>query len=283
MTNQINQSDQSGLIVAESADHQDEQLLQALQKMGRNWKSIRDQRFHGRSRNDVKNRYTILTRRASSSTSATTKRNTPDTENDEDDEHDRAFSVPEDDGEEEEDDDYDDEDGDNHHNNNNNNMIYDNGGDVRDTNIDFASKAAGQDTMDLGPFPTPFSSYDFGTATMSPTEHAFSLSFSMDDIIDLDNPQVDHSYPFDASPDQFDLLNMTHVEPSVNDMLGVDNKALWQEDSCISPMSCGRQSAGQSTYKRVTLVLEDYDKGLMDQLLHIVSTSQGKSQIEIMP
>ncbi|PZD33067.1 REB1, Myb superfamily protein, transcription factor and mRNA splicing factor [Pyrenophora tritici-repentis] len=256
MTNQINQSDQSGLIVAESADQcakrwqhhldpqlnlkewtkdEDEQLLQALQKMGRNWKSIRDQRFHGRSRNDVKNRYTILTRRASSSTSATTKRNTPDTENDEDDEHDRAFS------------------------------------------------AAGQDTMDLGPFPTPFSSYDFGTATMSPTEHAFSLSFSMDDIIDLDNPQVDHSYPFDASPDQFDLLNMTHVEPSVNDMLGVDNKALWQEDSCISPMSCGRQSAGQSTYKRVTLVLEDYDKGLMDQLLHIVSTSQGKSQIEIMP
>ena len=238
---------------------QDEQLLQASQKMGRNWKSIRDQRFHGRSRNDLKNRYTILTRRAPSSTSATTKRNTPDTDNDEDDEHDRAFSGSEDDGGEEEDDDYDDEDGD--------------------------SKAAGQDTIDLGAFSTPFSSYDFGAAaaTMSPTEQAVSLPFSMDHIIDLDNPQVDHDYPFDASPDHFDFLNMTHIEPSVNDMLEVDNKALWQEDSCIPSMSCGRQSAGQSKYKRVTLVLEDYDKGLMDQLLHIVSTSQGKSQIEIMP
>jgi len=39
----------------------------------------------------------------------------------------------------------------------------------------------------------------------------------------------------------------------------------------------------QPSYRRVTLVLEDYEKGLMDQLLQIVSSSQGKSQIEIQP
>ncbi|KND89110.1 Transcriptional activator Myb [Tolypocladium ophioglossoides CBS 100239] len=43
---------------------EDQLLLKSVAEYGREWKRIQDDRYPGRSRNDLKNRYTILTRRS---------------------------------------------------------------------------------------------------------------------------------------------------------------------------------------------------------------------------
>ncbi|KAK7953275.1 hypothetical protein PG988_013969 [Apiospora saccharicola] len=45
----------------------DDRLLRAVEKHGRQWKQIQESYYKSRSRNDLKNRYTIITRRASNS------------------------------------------------------------------------------------------------------------------------------------------------------------------------------------------------------------------------
>ncbi|KAF2129703.1 hypothetical protein P153DRAFT_24356 [Dothidotthia symphoricarpi CBS 119687] len=181
---------------------QDDQLLRAVQKSGRNWKAIRDQRFFGRSRNDVKNRYTILIRRGSSSTLVTlADRNTIDVESDEDDDQHRFINVAGDDDDEEEEEDNDDEDEDDGDDNNNTNNGHDD--DILKTNIGFAAEETGQDPMGLDQYLTPFPSFGFTAraATITPTEHIFSLPFSVSNDMHLDTDRVEHNYPFEATPD----------------------------------------------------------------------------------
>jgi hypothetical protein len=269
-------------------NNQDNQLLRAVQKSGRNWKAIRDQHFIGRSRNDVKNRYTILGRRGSPTTLATlAKRNALHIESDEDGDQDRFMDDAEEDDEEEEDeDDGDEDDGDDDSNDNNNtNNHYE--GDSFKACSGMEDEGVGQDPMGLDQFLTPFLSFGCSarTAATTPTENTFSLPFSMNDDMHLDTDHFEHNFPFETTPDQFDLMAMPHIEPTASSALDSLSSALSSvaEDSFLLEPPQQTQPLKMSTYKRVTLVLEDYEKGLMDQLLQIVSTSQGKSQIEIMP
>jgi hypothetical protein len=267
--------------------NQDDQLLRAVQKMGRNWKTIRDQSFLGRSRNDVKNRHTILIRRGSSSTSTTlAKRKTLHFESDEEEDRNTFANDIEEEDNEEEDDDDDEEDGDDNNDNTNN----EDDDDILKTNIDSVAEGIGQDIMGLGQCILPFSNFDFsaGTASMSPTEHAFSFPFSMSDTMELDTGTAEHDYPFEAIPNHFYLPTTNDIEQIVGSAPGsvpstFSYTAPVSEDSMLTQSPHQPQTPKLPTYKRVTLVLEDYEKGLMDQLLQIVSTSQGKSQIEIMP
>ncbi|KAK8001142.1 hypothetical protein PG991_013364 [Apiospora marii] len=48
-------------------EEEDDRLLRAVEKYGRQWKQIQESYYKSRSRNDLKNRYTIITRRASNS------------------------------------------------------------------------------------------------------------------------------------------------------------------------------------------------------------------------
>ncbi|KAK8116868.1 uncharacterized protein PG998_005149 [Apiospora kogelbergensis] len=51
-------------------EEEDERLIRAVEKHGRQWKQIQETYYQSRSRNDLKNRYTIITRRASHSDNA---------------------------------------------------------------------------------------------------------------------------------------------------------------------------------------------------------------------
>ncbi|KAF2472917.1 uncharacterized protein BDR25DRAFT_219408 [Lindgomyces ingoldianus] len=48
---------------SEWRDYEDKVLITAVQKLGRHWKDIQHQHFPGRSKNCIKNRYTVLLRR----------------------------------------------------------------------------------------------------------------------------------------------------------------------------------------------------------------------------
>ncbi|KAF2789240.1 hypothetical protein K505DRAFT_328375 [Melanomma pulvis-pyrius CBS 109.77] len=48
---------------SEWRDPEDKVLIEAVQKLGRHWKDIQRQHFPGRSKNSIKNRYTVLLRR----------------------------------------------------------------------------------------------------------------------------------------------------------------------------------------------------------------------------
>ncbi|KAK8036149.1 hypothetical protein PG993_008763 [Apiospora rasikravindrae] len=51
-------------------EEEDGRLIRAVEKHGRQWKQIQENYYQSRSRNDLKNRYTIITRRASNSDTA---------------------------------------------------------------------------------------------------------------------------------------------------------------------------------------------------------------------
>lgn len=272
---------------------QDDQLLRSVQKHGRNWKAIRDRRFPGRSRNDVKNRHTILIRRGLSSTSATfPKQHALEIESDEDEDQNRGTDDrdnDDDDDEEAEEDDDDEDDGDKN-NNTSNNTNNDDDDHMLKAGIGYAFEASGQDTMDLDQYLTPFSPLGFsvGTTALTPPEHAFSHPLSMGDAMHLNSTQTEHHYPFAPISNGLDLLAASHIDSTVSNAPWSFPSVLTHtesvpEDSMLSQPMCQPQPPAMPTYRRVTLVLEDYEKGLMDQLLQIVSTSQGKSQIEILP
>ncbi|KAK6836300.1 Homeodomain-like protein [Apiospora arundinis] len=57
-------------------EEEDERLIRAVEKHGRQWKQIQETYYQSRSRNDLKNRYTIITRRASNSDNAASRPST---------------------------------------------------------------------------------------------------------------------------------------------------------------------------------------------------------------
>lgn len=266
---------------------QDNQLLGAVNQQGRNRKVIRDLRFAGRSRNDVKNRHTILMRRGSSSASANfAKRHTLELVNDEEEDQNERSNIGDNNhNDEEDDDDNDDNEGDD-----NNNTDDDDENNILRTGTDFASGRVDQGSMDLDQYLTPFPSFEFSaeTAPLTQSGHTFSLPYSISDPMHLDSTPTEHHYPLEPPSNGLDIMARSDLEPDSSNIPWsfssvLAHTASLPADSILSQPPIQPQPLVTPTYKRVTLVLEDYERGLMDQLLQIVSTSQGKSQIEILP
>ena len=157
--------------------------------------------------------------------------------------------------------------------------------------VDFTSGKTGQSATSIDPYITCFSPYGLttGTIPMTPNDPTFPVPLTMSDPMSLDPVTTDLNYPFDPTPHELDLLGPANLDPAVSTVPWAFAPDLAPtcavpEDSISLPRtSLDQQGNSTPTYKRVTLVLEDYEKGLMDQLLQVVSTSQGKSQIEILP
>ena len=195
-----------------------------------------------------------------------------------------------DEDDEDEDEDEDDDDDENEADGNMNHNLNDNDDILK---VNYTSGKSGQETTNLDPYMSSFSPFGLNTGAtdMPPVDHTFPLPITMSDPMVLDPAQAELNYPFDPTSNELDLLATTSLDSTVStmpwsfapDLAPTCTTTVTDDTISLPRTSLDQQGNSTPTYKRVTLVLEDYERGLMDQLLQIVSTSQGKSQIEILP